>query len=119
MVAGGVASVGEEKFVFRAFLRASAREIAFALLGHDVADVALLGLEVVVHRRSLVVGAVVVEYRLALNLACRVGASESEYRIVAQIHLYLGGIQLDIAVSHRSGAVHECRVTAYDEHRVR
>ncbi len=102
LVAGRVLSVGYIESVGRVLFCAASCEVAFALLCYNVLYVSLFVLEVVVHRFGLVLGASFAEYRFAGQLAERVFAAYGVDGVVAEVHLYLCGIKLDVAVCHRA-----------------
>ena len=119
VVAGGITSVAYEETVVYILLGLAAGQITLALLGNHIGDITLLRGKVVAHCGGFVVGALVVEHRLARNFAERVGTAYGKNGVVAQIHLDFGGVELDVAVAHLSFAIHVRRIAADYDHRVR
>ena len=115
VVAGGVAAVLYIESVFVYFLCLSACQIAFALLGDYIGDVAVFRLEVVVHCFCFIRCPVVFEYGSAEEVADGVYAAHCIDGVVVEIHLDLFGIKFDVAIADFAVAIHECGV-APDEH---
>ncbi len=115
VVAGGVTAVLDiESFVVD-FLCLSACEVAFTLLGHNVGDEALFGLEIVAHGLGFVGRAVVLEHGCAESVADRVHTAHGIDIGIGEIHLYLLCVELESAVFDFGAAIHVC-IAAADNH---
>ena len=84
----------------------AAREITLALLGHDILDESLLGLVVVGHLPRLILAAVVLKHRVALQLASSVGHAHGIDFVLVHVHVELLGSELHIAIVDCAGTKH-------------
>ena len=116
VIASGVFTVLYIKGVLVYLLALTAGEITFTLLGDDIGYKSLLGLEVIAHCLSLVRGTVILKHRCALELADGVRCTVGIYRAVLQVHFYMVGIKLYLAVLHMAFTIHICLTATHEYH---
>ena len=104
-VTGGVYAIGYVILSVRTLLGLVTGHIALALLGDDLIDVTLLGLEVVTYVIGIIRSASVHENRTALPFTGRILNSVGIDQAAVHLHLYHGCGELDILVVDMSVTV--------------
>ena len=115
VVAGGVASILDVILIVLMLLGDATGEVAIALLGDNVGDNTLLGLEVESHLLRLVLAAGVGKHWLALELAHRVGHTHGMHHAAVHVHLNGRRLEVHVVVGHLALAI-EPQVVAAKEH---
>ena len=119
LVAGRVLHLFHVIHVLIRLLGSAAGYEALPLLGYHVRYESLAGLEIIAHRIGLIRSRTLLEHRLAYRISNRVGRTHGIHRIVVQVNLDLGGIQLQVIIGHLCIAVHECTVAPYKDKGIR
>ena len=118
MVAGCITSVLHKDFVICAFLRLATGHIALTLLGDDVRDARLLGLEVIADRLRIVRSIPLLEYRLAFFHSGGVLDAVSMNGAAVQVHRNHLGSQFYILIIDLSATVKRSGTAQREDGRV-
>ena len=118
VITGGIFSVLDVIVVVLGLLGDATGQVALALFGDDVGDVAALGLEVVFHHARLIFAALILEHGLAVELTHTVKNSDGMNLAAVHVHADLSSRQVNVAIYDLGVTVHRGMAPAQQYHAV-
>ena len=118
MVAGRITSMLHENLVIRPLLGLASGHIPFPLLGHDIRNPRLLGLEVIADGLRIIRSIPLLEHRLSFYDTSGVFNAVSMHRTAVHIHRDDLGSQFDILIVYLTATIQRSRSSQRKHQRV-